>query len=193
MNFMDFQAVRYLNEGEVPVSTGNDHPTLVPMGAYKTSDGMVNIAVMSGFDRFCSVVGAADVLEDPRFMDQRSRTLNRDALAAEVGRLLQRDTTAHWVEVLNAADFPCGPVLSIDEMFADPQIAHLDLVVDVPHPTDREEIVQVLRHPVTFSSTPAGVRGGPPRRGAHMSEILSELGMSSDEIAAFGTVSESPE
>jgi crotonobetainyl-CoA:carnitine CoA-transferase CaiB-like acyl-CoA transferase len=183
VNFMDFQAVRYLNEGEVPQQAGNDHPTLVPMGAYRTSDGMVNIAVMSGFDRFCAAVDAPELLTDPRFSDLRSRTVHRNALAAEVARLLLRNTTDHWVAVLNAADLPCGPVLTVDEMFADPQIRHLDLTAGVPHPTLPRETVQVLRHPVTLSATPTAVRGGPPARGTHTHEVLAELGYSEAEIA----------
>ena len=184
VNFMDFQAVRYLNEGDVPRSTGNDHPTLVPMGAYKTSDGMVNIAVISGFDRFCAVIGAEELLSDPRFVDQALRTANRDDLAAEVAKRLRQQPTAHWVDALNAADLPCGPVLSIDEMFADPQVGHLRMVVDVPHPSGNGN-VHVLRHPVTMSGTATSVRGGPPVLGAHMDEVLAELGLSDAELAVF--------
>ena len=182
VNFMDFQVVRYLNEGEVPQQAGNDHPTLVPMGAYRTADGMVNIAVMSGFDRFCAAIGATELLNDSRFADPRLRVANRNDLAAEIAQRLLLRPTAHWVEMLNQADFPCGPVLTVDEVFADPQIEHLNLVAQVAHPTNPDRRVGVLRHPVTMSATPVAVRGGPHRRGSDSTEVLRELNFSEAEI-----------
>ena len=182
VNFMDFQVVRYLNEGDVPQQAGNDHPTLVPMGAYRTADGMVNIAVMSGFDRFCAAIGATGLLNDSRFADPHSRVANRNDLAAEIAQRLLLRSTAHWVEMLNQADFPCGPVLTVDEVFADPQIEHLNLVAKVAHPTDPDRRVGVLRHPVTMSATPVAVRGGPHRRGSDSTEVLRELNFSEAEI-----------
>ena len=183
VNFMDFQAVRFVNEGEVPQQAGNDHPTLVPMGAYRTADGMVNIAVMTGFDRFCEAIEAPEILLDSRFADARARAANRNELTVEIGARLLARTTAHWVEVLGRADLPCGPVLSIDEVFSDPQIDHLDLVTQVPHPTRTDASIGVLRHPVTMSATPVAVRGGPHRRGSDTASVLAELGFSDSEIA----------
>ncbi len=183
INFMDFQAVRYINEGEIPRQAGNDHPTLVPMGAYRTADGMINIAVMTGFDRFCDVIESPELLSDPRFADARSRVVNRNDLASEISQRLLKRSTAEWVGLLNGADFPCGPVLSVDEVFADPQVEHLHLVTEVAHPTDSNATVGVLRHPVTMSATPVEVRDGPHRRGSDTEQVLREVSFSETEIA----------
>ena len=144
---------------------------------------MINIAVMTGFDRFCQVIQAPELLSDPRFADGRSRVVNRNDLATEISRRLLDRSTSEWVELLNGADFPCGPVLSVDEVFADPQVEHLHLVSQVAHPTDSSATVGVLRHPVTMSATPVEVRDGPHRRGSDTEQVLRELGFSESEIA----------
>lgn len=174
VNFMDFQAVRWLTDGEVPSQVGNHHPTIVPMGMFATSDGHVNVAPLARWEEFAAALGAPELIEDPRFADRNSRTACREELAEVIERRLAEATTAQWVERLNAAGCPCGPVLAVDEAFGDPQAEHLNLFSMVPHPNGGE--VAVLRLPLTFSDTPAAVGTGPVHPGHHTREILAELG-----------------
>lgn len=194
INFMDFQATRWLIDGVVPGQTGNDHPTLFPMGTFETRDGRVNIAVLSGWDRFLTAIGAEELASDPRFADFGGRLRNRDALRTLVGAKLRRRTSAEWIEILARADIPCGPILALDEVFADPQVQALELTRRVEH----EQVggIDVLRHPVTFSDTPAGVRAAPPIAGRHTREVLGELGLEPtriDELIAAGAVGDAGE
>jgi crotonobetainyl-CoA:carnitine CoA-transferase CaiB-like acyl-CoA transferase len=183
VNLMDFQAARWLIDGEVPGQAGNDHPTVFPMGTFPTADGFVNVAAALGFDRFCRAIGGDDLLADPRFADHASRRAHRTELQTACEALLARRTTAEWVEALNAADVPCGPVLTLDAVFADPQVRHLDVTATVEHATDGP--VEVLRLPLTFSETPATVRAAAPVPGSDTRAVLRELGYSDDDVDAL--------
>jgi formyl-CoA transferase len=198
INFMDFQATRWLVDHEVPGQAGNDHPTIFPMGTYRTRDGHLVVAAMMGFERFADAIGAPELARDPRFADPRERARNREALREAVeARLAARDT-ADWVERLADEDLPCGPVYALDQVFRDPQVEALRPTRRVPAPepapaaasaeraapaSARE--LELLRHPVTLSATPTGVRGGPPAPGAHTREILREAGLTDAEIDAL--------
>lgn len=183
INFMDFQATRWLIDGVVPGQSGNDHPTLFPMGTFETRDGCVNIAVLSGWDRFLTAIESPELARDPRFADFGARLRHREELRTLVGAKLRMRTSAEWIEILSRADIPCGPVLGLDEVFADPQVQALGLTRHVEH----EEIggIDVLRHPVTFSETPAGVRRAPPVAGRHTREVLVEIGCAPGRIDAL--------
>jgi len=188
VSFMDFQAARWLIDGEVPGQAGNQHPTMVPMGTYPTADGHLNVSSLRDFGAFCALLGAPELAEDARYADHASRVAHRAELDAEIGRLLRARPTAEWVEVLADA-VPCGPVLTVDQVFADPQVEHLHLTRRVEHP-DRGEI-DVLRPPLTFSDTPARIRSGPPADGAHTRAVLAELGYTAveiDDLHAAGAV-----
>ena len=188
VSFMDFQAARWLIDGEVPGQEGNQHPTMVPMGAYPTADGYLNVSALRDFDAFCALLGEPALADDPRYADLASRLAHRAELDADIARLLRTRTTTEWVERL-AESVPCGPVLTVDEVFADHQVEHLHLTRRVEHPTRGD--IDVLRPPLTFSDTPARIRSGPPADGAHTREVLAELGYDAveiDELHASGAV-----
>jgi formyl-CoA transferase len=178
---LDFQATRWTMDGEVPPQEGNHHPTAVPMGCFPTADGSVNIAAWDGrpWTRFCEIVGLGALLEDPRFGDMASRLERRTELNALVSERLATRTTAEWVEALAAADVPVGPVYSIDEVFADPQVRHLDLVQAVPHPTLGD--VGIVRNAVSISGHSRDSRASAPEPGEHTRAILAELGIAERE------------
>ncbi|MXW57953.1 MAG: CoA transferase [Acidimicrobiia bacterium] len=180
INFMDFQAVRWLTDGEVPPQEGNNHPTVVPMGMFATADGHVNVAPMSRWETFAEALGAPELANDPRFADRNTRTAHRRELDEVIEQRMATATTAEWVERLNAAGCPCGPVLAVDETFADPQVEHLNIYSTVSDPDGGE--IAVLRLPLTFSETSAAVGTGPVRPNHHTREILAELGYDDAEI-----------
>ncbi len=180
INFMDFQAVRWLTDGEVPPQEGNNHPTVVPMGTFATADGHVNVAPVSRLEEFAAALGVPELFYDPRFAEIDGRRIYRQEIAEIIEQRLATATTAEWVERLNAAGCPCGPVLAVDETFADPQVEHLNVFSMVPNPDGGK--IAALRLPLTFSDTPAAVGAGPVHYGHHTREILTELGYSNAEI-----------
>ena len=181
VNFMDFQAIRWLVDGEVPGQAGNDHPTLFPMGAFTTKDGFINLAVTSNFTEFAMALGASELAEDARFATSQDRSLNREPLREALEERLSKRTTAEWLEIFTVADVICGPILSVDEVFEDAQAVHLNLTREVEH--SQEGNMSLLRHPVTFSDTPTGISGAPHPVGADTREVLLEYGYADDEIA----------
>jgi len=156
------------------------------MGTYRAADGLINIAPMGTWERFCETVGAPALATDPRFADPGERARHRDELRTELEAALAAAPAAEWVERLSAAGYPAGPVLRIDEAFADPQVRHLGMVAVVPHATAGD--VAVLRHPVTLTGTPASVRAAAAVPGADTEAVLAELGY--DEAAIAGLVAE---
>ncbi len=180
VNFMDFQAARWLIDGVLPAQAGNDHPTIFPMGSFKTRDGHVNIAAVMGWNRFLRAIEGEDIERDPRFVDHKARWVHRVGLHETIEEKLFLRTTNEWVTILNAADLPCGPVYAMNEVFADPQVEHLRLGQSVEHETDGP--VTLLRHPVTFSETPTRLKAAAPIPGAQSREILEHCGYEAEEI-----------
>jgi crotonobetainyl-CoA:carnitine CoA-transferase CaiB-like acyl-CoA transferase len=188
---MDLQAARWTVEGTVAAQEGNHHPTLVPMGCFASSDGYVNVAGPSGrlLRRFCEVVGLPELPSDPRFDTGAKRSANRAAMNELIAGRLRTRTTAEWVDALNAAGVPCGPVNRVDEAFADPQVEHLAMVSDVDHPALGR--IGVLRNAVTMSDGPPTVRSPSPDAGQHTDDVLGELGIPQgriDDLRARGIV-----
>ena len=126
---MDFQAARVLKDGDVPKQMGNDHPTSVPTGVFKTKDGHINIAASGGvlYERFCTSIGRADLVEDPRFIGFQERSDNRDALRKEIEGETQKETSKHWVDMMQEVGVPCGPIYNMGDVFDDPQVKHLGM------------------------------------------------------------------
>ncbi len=182
---LDFQASRFLVDGEVARQAGNNHPTTVPTGVFKTRDGLVNIATTGGkmWERFCVTLGAEALTKNPDYRTAEARSKNRDALNAEIESCLQGRTSAEWVEHFNEAGVPCGPIYSIDQVFADPQVRHLGIAQSVAGKGKRA--LRLVGQPVSLSRTPSRLKAPPPRLGQHTDAVLKEFGFSAREIAAL--------
>jgi crotonobetainyl-CoA:carnitine CoA-transferase CaiB-like acyl-CoA transferase len=182
---LDFQASRWLNAGEVPKQAGNNHPTSIPTGVFRTRDGHINVAAVGGalWERLCRAIGADELMRRPEYATAAARSQNRDALNAELERHLQTRTSAEWLERLNDAGVPAGPIHAIDKVFADPQVQHLGIVQEIETP-DRGTL-RVVAQPVTLERTPSELVAAPPERGEHTDEVLREFGFTEAEIAAM--------
>ena len=181
---MDFQAARWTIDHEVPVQEGNHHPMLVPMGCFPTADGYVTVGAAAGrlLHAFCAVIGLPGLPDDPRFDSARKRSANRAELNELVAARLRTQGTAHWVEALARAGVPCGPVYRMDEVFADPQVRHLEMTKPVSHPARGP--LEIVRSPVRMTGTRAGTARTPaPDPGDHTDEVLASLGYSPEEVA----------
>tara|TARA_Y100001960_G_C14644697_1_gene812719 strand:- start:525 stop:1232 length:708 start_codon:yes stop_codon:yes gene_type:complete len=185
IQMLDFQAARYLKDQEIPGQAGNDHPTSIPTGVFPTSDGHINIAVAGGeiYERFCKTVGLEHLISDERFSTADARSDNRVEMNALISELTMTKTSQHWIDVLNEAGCPCGPINSMDQVFADPQVKHLEMAVSVDHP--RMGSFEVVNQAIKMSRTPSSVRTATPEQGEHTDDILSELGYEQTTIDGF--------
>jgi formyl-CoA transferase len=180
---LDFQASRWLYKQEVPKQAGNDHPTSIPTGVFKTADSYINIATTghSIWERMCRAIGAEAMLENPDFASGALRSKNRKAVNAEIDKYLAGKSSAEWVEILNRAGVPCGPIYSVDQVFADPQVKHLQMDWTIATGDERGTL-HVVGEPVSLSRTPTHLAAPPPRLGQHTDEVLAEFGFSAGEI-----------
>jgi crotonobetainyl-CoA:carnitine CoA-transferase CaiB-like acyl-CoA transferase len=182
ISLLDFQAARYLMEGDVPPQVGNDHPTSMPTSAYKTKDGHINVAASGEgmWTSLCKALGREDMLQAPEFKGGKKRAENRKQLNAAIEEALKKKTSAEWIEILNREGIPCGPIYKVDEVFADPQVKHLGIATPVDHPKlGRKDI---LANAAVLSRTPAKVVAPTPEIGEHTDEILRELEYSAQQI-----------
>ncbi|MBM3491159.1 MAG: CoA transferase [Alphaproteobacteria bacterium] len=173
----DFQSARWTMSREIPPQAGNNHPTSVPTGVYATTDGHLNIAVAGQriYERFCQALDAPELLSDPAFANGKLRSQNRDRLNAAIEGHTRTQSTAHWVGVMNEAGVPCGPIYRMDEVFADPQVKHLQLAAPAQHPT--LGAIELVGQSLKMSRAQFSVRSTTPEQGAHTDEVLRGLGL----------------
>ncbi|MGI3778320.1 MAG: CaiB/BaiF CoA transferase family protein [Janthinobacterium lividum] len=179
---LDFQAARYLVDGEVAGQAGNNHPTIIPTGVFATADGHINIAAAGDpiYRRTCEALGVAELATDPRFATQDARSANRDALNDALEAVTRTRASAEWVERLNAAGVPCGPINAIDAVFDDPQVRHLGVATEVG-----DTGVRLVGQAVALDRTPSALRTLAPSLGEHTDAILAELGLDAQAVAAL--------
>jgi CoA:oxalate CoA-transferase len=185
VSLLSYIATTYFATGVVPPRAGNDHPISAPYGLFPTRDGEIALAPADDafFGRLADALGEPGLKTDPLYATQAARVANRARINAIVGGKLAAGTTAYWVETLNRAGVPSGPVNSVAAVFEDPQVLAQDMVLDVEHPGFG--VVRMLGFPVKLSETPCRVRRTAPGLGEHSDEILGELGYSALEREAW--------
>jgi crotonobetainyl-CoA:carnitine CoA-transferase CaiB-like acyl-CoA transferase len=180
---LDFQAARWLIAGEVAPQAGNDHPTGIPTGVFPTSDGHINIAASSNrvWERFCDAIGRPDWRTKPEWKTSRGRSDDRAAINAAIGEITREKPAAHWIDLFEPAGIPCGPIYSIDQVFADPQVRHLGMATPMRRPALGD--TQVVASAINMSGLDRTVRSPTPESGQHTDDVLRAAGYAEAEIA----------
>lgn len=182
LSMLDFQASRWLMSGQVPPQAGNNHPTGIPTGVFETKDGHINIAA-SGDDiykRFCRAIGREDLLTDPRFATSKARSDNRETIMEVLMPVTRQKTSAAWIKLLNEAGVPCGPIYTMDQVFADEQVRFLEMAQPVHSPTLGP--LTILGHPVTFHEKRNRLRCAAPELGQDNGEVFTALGFTEEQL-----------
>ena len=179
---LDFQAARWLSENHVAGQAGNNHPTSVPTGVFKTSDGSINLAVAGEtiWKRFVEAVDKGEWLEMDEFKNAKERLKNRDYLNKLITEVTITKTSDEWVEKLEKVGVPCGPINSIDKVFDDPQVKHLGIAQSID--TIPFGQTQLVGQPFNLSRSPSIMKQRPPEKGEHNEDVLLDLGYSSEEL-----------
>jgi crotonobetainyl-CoA:carnitine CoA-transferase CaiB-like acyl-CoA transferase len=184
---LDFQAARWLMAGEVAPQAGNDHPTGIPTGVFPTSDGHINIAASSArmFERFCDVIDRAEWKDKPEWRTQKGRSRDRAAINAAIGEITRNQTADYWINLFDQAGIPCGPIYTIDQVFADPQVQHLGMATPMHRTEAAGGDTRVVASPLNYSDLARDIRLPTPEAGNHTDEVLASVGYSEAEIAAL--------
>ncbi|MDI3491814.1 MAG: CaiB/BaiF CoA-transferase family protein [Thauera propionica] len=180
------QAMNYLATGQNPRRLGNAHPNIVPYQDFPTADGYMILAIGNDgqFARFCEEAGQPGIAADPRFATNRARVANRGELIPMLKRLTIERSTADWVAALEALAVPCGPINTLADVFADPQVQARGLKVTMPHPVAGS--LPLVANPMKLSATPVDYRLPPPMLGEHTDGVLAAtLGLDAARIAAL--------
>jgi formyl-CoA transferase len=180
---LDFQAARWLQKQEVAKQAGNNHPTSIPTGVFKTKDGHINIASAGHqlWERLCHAIGAPEFVTREDFKTGAARLKNREAVNAAIEAITVTKPSAEWIEIFNKASVPSGPIYSVDQVFADEQVKHLGIAQDGARPDGTKETF--VGQPFALSRTPSKIAAIPPELGQHTDEVLKEFGFSDGEIA----------
>jgi crotonobetainyl-CoA:carnitine CoA-transferase CaiB-like acyl-CoA transferase len=183
ISMMAYFSASYLATGELPERTGNDHPVVYPYGLFHAADGDVAIAPSTPaiVERLLQELGLAALLGDPEFATNERRVANRERLRAIVNAKIGEATVADWIERLNRAGVPCGRVMDLADVFADPQVLAQEMVLEAEHPGHGR--VRMTGFPVKLDATPARFRRPAPGLGEHTEEVLRELGYDAARLA----------
>jgi crotonobetainyl-CoA:carnitine CoA-transferase CaiB-like acyl-CoA transferase len=182
---LDFQAARYLMDGDVAKQAGNNHPTSIPTGVFETSNGYMNIAVVGEqiWQRFAKAFDRPDWLNNEDYNTGAGRSQNRGALNDEINAITRTDSTENWVAKLNEAGVPCGEINDIGQAFESPQVKHLGIAMPV-NSNERGQ-TELVGQPIMMSRTPSAITAPPPLAGGHCDDILASLGYSAEDVARF--------
>ena len=175
--WLTYEGMNYLTSGKVPKRQGSEHPNIVPYKTMPCADGYFILAVGNDgqFARFCSFAGCPELAEDARFLTNALRVENRAALYGILPEITRHKTQQHWVEGLAGLGVPAGPVNTLDQVFADPQVLARDMKVSMPYRGSAKGEVDLIGNPIRFSETPVEYRFAPPRAGQDSDAILEEL------------------
>ena len=179
---LDFQASRWLIAKEVAPQAGNDHPTGIPTGVFPTSDGHINIAASSArlWERFCDTIQKPEWKEKAEWKTQQGRSTDRKLINATIGAVTETKSAHHWIELFEEAGIPCGPIYTIDQVFADPQVQHLGMARKMEHPTLGTE--EVVASPINISGYSKDIRLPTPDAGTSTDEVLRSVGYTDEQL-----------
>jgi crotonobetainyl-CoA:carnitine CoA-transferase CaiB-like acyl-CoA transferase len=182
---LDFQASRWLLAGEVAGQAGNDHPTAIPTGVYPTADRPITIAAPSPrmWERFCDALGQPDWKDRPEWSTRDGRSERRAEINRAIATVTATQPSLHWIELLDEAGIPCGPINTVDQVFSDPQVEHLGLARPVAH--QRLGAQRLVGTPINLDGMRNRIRQPTPEAGQHGSEVLAQLGYDEDTIAGL--------
>ncbi|CAA9223214.1 MAG: L-carnitine dehydratase/bile acid-inducible protein F [uncultured Acetobacteraceae bacterium] len=179
---LDFQASRFLMDGEVAGQAGNDHPVNIPMGVFPTADKPINIAASSPklWEVFCKAAGREDWLEVPEWKTTAGRSKDRARVNAAVSEVTKTQPSEWWIARLEEAGIPCGPINDIKGVFDDPQVQHLEMAMPIRH--RRRGDTRIVASPLNVEGLDTGVYRDVPDLGEHGAELLAEAGLSAEQI-----------